>query len=148
MGRRSKYEMCVAPNLDKVREWISDYTERDIAKMLGVTQQSFENYKKQYPELQEALRKGKEELILDLRNTLKKKAKGYYYTETKTVTREENGKKTTITEKYEKYAQPDTGSIHLLLKNLDPKWHNDDEQTMELKRRQVEIAEKKAEDDF
>jgi hypothetical protein len=148
MGRRNKYETHVLPKLDKVKEWVSDYTERDIAKMLGITQQSFENYKKAYPELQEALRKGKEELILDLRNTLKRKAKGYTYTETKTVTREENGKKTTVIEKYEKYAQPDTGAIHLLLKNLDPTWRNDDAQTMELKRRQVELAEKKAEDEF
>ena len=148
MGRRNKYETHVLPKLDKVKEWVSDYTERDIAKMLGITQQSFENYKKAYPELQEALRKGKEELILDLRNTLKRKAKGYTYTETKTVTREENGKKTTVIEKYEKYAQPDTGAIHLLLKNLDPAWRNDDAQTMELKRRQVELAEKKAEDEF
>ena len=31
------------------------------------------------------------------------------------------------------------------LKNLDPEWRNDDAQTLELKKRQTEIAEKKAE---
>ena len=40
--------------------------------------------------------------------------------------------------------QPDTGAIHLLLKNIDPNWRNDDATTLELKKRQTEIAEKKA----
>ena len=49
-------------------------------------------------------------------------------------------------EEYEKYAPPDTGAIHLLLKNIDPNWKNDDDRTYELKKKQVEIAEKKADD--
>ena len=55
------------------------------------------------------------------------------------------GKESKKIEEKEKYAQPDTGAIHLLLKNLDPSWHNDDKQTMELKREQTEIMKQKAE---
>ena len=76
---------------------------------------------------------------------MRKKAKGFYYTETKTTQKRENGKQVVVVEKYEKYAQPDTGAIHLLLKNLDPKWRNDDAATYDLKRRQTEVAEKKQE---
>ena len=50
---------------------------------------------------------------------------------------------------FKKYAVPDTGAIHLLLKNNDPEWHNDDKQTMELKKKQVELQERKIElDEF
>ena len=81
-----------------------------------------------------------------LKSALKKKAKGFYYKETKRTIRDVDGTKTQVVEEYEKYAPPDTGAIHLLLKNIDPNWRNDDKETMELKKRQVDIAEKKAED--
>jgi hypothetical protein len=69
------------------------------------------------------------------------------YEETKTTRKIEDGKVVGMTvEKYEKYAPPDTGAIHLLLKNIDPNWKNDDDRTYELKKKQVEIAEKKADD--
>jgi hypothetical protein len=99
-----------------------------------------------YPELVEAIRKGHEELCQELKTTLKKKALGYYYKETKTTQRKENGKTVVVVETFEKYAQPDTGSIHLLLKNHDDTWRNDDKTTIDLKKEQVEIAKKKAEE--
>ena len=80
--------------------------------------------------------------------TLKKKAQGFTYEETKTVIRQENGKEVKVIERYKRYAQPDTGSIHLLLKNLDDNWHNDDVPTMNLKKEQLEITKKKAENDI
>ena len=45
----------------------------------------------------------------------------------------------------EKYAPPDTGAIHLLLKNLDDNWRNDDKPTMDLRREKLENDKKKAE---
>lgn len=77
--------------------------------------------------------------------SLRKKARGYYYEETKEVYKDEDGKITRTTEKYKKYAQPDVGAIHLLLKNLDPEWTNDDKTTIEIKKQQIEIAKQKAE---
>ena len=53
--------------------------------------------------------------------------------------KDDNGKKVEVIEKHEKYAQPDTGAIHLLLKNLDEEWHNDDAFQMEMKRLQAEL---------
>ena len=144
MSRKSKYETHVLPYLGEIKKWIRESNEKQIAKRLGITQTSLENYKKKYPELVEAIHTGKQDLVEDLKDTLKKKARGFYYTETKTYIKDEDGKKVKIIEKYEKYAQPDTGAIHLLLKNNDPDWTNDDKATMELKRRQVEVAEKKA----
>ena len=147
MGRKSKYETHVQPHLEDIKEWITEETEGDIAKRLRISQQSFENYKKNYPELQEALRCGKEELISELRQTLKRKARGYTYTETKTIIRDDGKNKVKIIEKNERYAHPDTGAIHLLLKNLDKTWRNDDHETMEIKKKQVELTERKLENE-
>ena len=148
MGRKSRYETHVLPYLQQIQEWCQDLDERQIAvDRLGIAVSTWENYKKKYPELREALKKGKQQLVGDLKAALKKKAKGYTYEETKTTIRDEGGKKVTIIEKFKKYAQPDTGAIHLLLKNLDPEWTNDDRTTIDLKREQPELAKQKAEND-
>lgn len=144
-GRKGRYETHVQPFLNDISVWYAELTEEQIAKKLGVSQASFERYKKQYPELTEALSKGKDDLVGELKTALKKKAKGFFYTETKTTVREEGGKRTQVVESYKRYAIPDTGAIHLLLKNLDPEWRNDDAATLELKRNKAELERQKAE---
>ena len=114
MGRRNKYESHVKPYLKDIQEWYETLTEAQIAAKLGVSVASFENYKLKYPELVACLQSSKEALIEDLKASLKMKAKGFHYTETKTTIRRVDGKDVKIIEKYEKYAQPDTGAIHLL----------------------------------
>jgi hypothetical protein len=92
------------------------------------------------------LREGRETLVENLKMSLKKKAQGYYYEESKTTVRQEGGKDIKVIERYKKYAHPDTGAIHLLLKNLDESWRNDDAETMKLKRDRIELDKQKAED--
>ena len=148
MGRKGKYDTHVKPYLAQIQEWYGDYNEKQIAvEKLGISIQAWEKYKKEHPELTEILKKGKQNLVGELKASLKKKAKGYYYDETKTVIREEGNKKIKTIEKYRKYAQPDTGAIHLLLKNLDESWHNDDRETIEIKKKQLELSERKLEQD-
>ena len=146
-GRKNKYETHVKPNFEKIKKWYLTKTETQIAKKLGVTIQSWCKYKKDHPELMECLKESKEDLCDDLKGILKKKAQVYYYTEkTKTVIND-NGKEIKKIEEKERYAQPDTGAIHLLLKNFDDEWRNDDLQTMELKRQQVDLQQRKLEQD-
>lgn len=148
MGRKNKYETHVKPYLNQIQEWYGELDERQIAvDRLGIAVSTWEKYKKQYPELQEVLKKGKQELVSELKTSLKKKAKGFYYEETKTCIREVDGKQVKVVEKYKKYAQPDTGALHLLLKNLDDNWHNDDKTTIDLKKKQLELNERKIEAD-
>lgn len=144
-GRKGRYESHVEPRLGEIKKWIQTMNEKQIAKRLGVSEFTFTRYKQKYEDLRRALLDGTEELKEELKDTLRKKAKGYYYTEKKTTQRREGNNVIVTVEQYEKYAQPDTGAIHLLLKNIDPDWRNDDAQTFELKKRQTEIAEKKAE---
>lgn len=148
MARNSKYETLVKPRLDEIRDWVTDYTEEQIAKKLGISRNSLTNYKNDHPELKAAIEEGKSKLIKELKDTLKKKAKGFTYKETKKSIRKlADGTEQVFIEEYEKYAQPDTGAIHLLLKNLDPEWTNDDKITIKLKKEQLEIAKTKAEAD-
>lgn len=144
MGRKNKYESHVQPRLKEVSEWYQLLTEEQIARKLGVSPRSFDKYKAEHEELREALKHGKEELIEDLKMTLKKKAKGFKYTEKKKTIRSVGGENVTTIEEFERYAQPDTGALHLLLKNLDPDWRNDDLTTVDLKKQKLQLEKDKA----
>lgn len=144
MARANKYETHVKPYLGDIAEWYGTMTERQIAKRLGIAMSSFENYKNEHSELKEALRKGRTELIKELKETLKMKAKGFHYKETKKTIRKQGNKDVQVLEEYERYSIPDTGAIHLLLKNLDEGWRNDDRETMDLKREKLEMEKAKA----
>lgn len=147
MGRKGRYESYVLPHLDEIREWYNTLSEKDIAKRLGVSVSTFEKYKREHPELADTLKDGRQELVSMLKKSLKKKAVGFEYTETKRTIREIAGKKIVTIEEYTRYSPPDTGAIHLLLKNLDESWRNDDKATMDLKREKIDLDKQKAEDE-
>lgn len=59
-GAKSKYAALVEPYLDKINEMVrKGVTEKEIAKALGITEQTLNNYKNKYTELVEALSKDK-----------------------------------------------------------------------------------------
>lgn len=146
MGRKGKYETHVEPRLHEISKWICTMTEGQIASKLGINQSTFQRYKNKHPELAEALVEGIGNLKVELKETLKKKAQGYTYKEVKTTKKIEGGKVIAVTqETYERYAQPDTGAIHLLLKNIDEDWRNDDKTSVDLKKRQLDLTEKRVE---
>lgn len=79
-GAKSKYEASVKPFLDdinkKVREGV---TESEIAKALGISVASLNNYRNKYPEFKEALSKNKGvDVLQELVNAGIEAAKGYY----------------------------------------------------------------------
>ena len=145
MGRNNKFDTHVRPRFEEIKVWYQDLTEKEITKKLGISVRAWENYKKEYPELVEVLKDSKTELKRELKESLKKKAKGYYYEETKTFIREENGKTVKTVEKFKKYAQPDTGAIHLLLKNIDDDWRNDDLVTIKRKEKELQLRDRQIE---
>lgn len=150
MGRKNRYESHVKPFLADITKWYEDMTEGQIAKKLGIAVATFEKYKKEYPELVNCLAKGKEILITDLKYNLKRKARGFSYKEYKrTYIEGPDGERVggVKVEETEKYAVPDTGAIHLLLKNLDDDWRNDDKATMDLKQKKLELDRAKAENE-
>ena len=54
--------------------------DKDIAKKMNVSEATLNNYKKKYPKVKEALRKGKELVDIEVENALFKKAIGYTIT--------------------------------------------------------------------
>ena len=84
-GEKMKYETHIQPNLAKISEWVATMTEAQIAQKLGINVRSFDRYKVDHEELRDALRTGKQDLIEELKATLKMKAKGFRYTEEKII---------------------------------------------------------------
>lgn len=146
-GQRSKYDTHVLPRLKEIEEMSRDYTNQDIAKMCGVAAQTFSGYVTKYKELDEALKRGRTELVKELRSAMIKKAIGFNYTEKKIIKKKnDEGVLEVVTEEiYEKYAQSDVAALNLLLKNYDPKNWANDPQALEIRKKELKLAEKKAE---
>lgn len=142
----ANYEKNVLPHLEEIKEWTGLMTKEQIAQKLRIGRRTLYRYAKEHEELQKALDEGQRALVIELKSALKQKAKGFHYKETKRTIRNVDGVKTQVVEEFERYSPPDTGAIHLLLKNIDPTWRNDDAQTVELKKKQVDIAQQKADD--
>lgn len=145
VGRKNRYETHVKPRLDEVKEWIQLLTEDQIAKRLGISPRSFATYKKEHEELQDALKKGIDTLVEDLKLTMKKKAVGFRYTEKKKTIRKTGDGEVVVLEEFERYSPPDLGAMHLLLKNYDPTWKNDDATTIEMKKQKLKLEQERAE---
>lgn len=116
----SQYEKCVQPKLLLVKSWVlEERDESEIAQRLGIEYQTLKKYKKEHKAFGEILELGKQGVLAEVEEALLKKAKGYSYTEKKTVEKEERTE-TTYTEKE---VPPDLSAISFLLRNFCPeKW--------------------------
>ena len=141
MPRPDKYKSHVEPYLDDIRQMCLTMTEEQIAETLGVSYSAFRKYKKQYTALNDALKKGRQTLVIELRSALIRRAKGFQYEEKKTI--EEDGKMRIET--YTRTALPDVAALNLCLKNYDPdNWANDP-QMLRIREKELELQERKIE---
>jgi hypothetical protein len=147
-GRKGKYETDIKPRFDEITHWLrSGASEKQIYENLGITKDTFYRYKRNYKEFYDLLKNGRQALVMQLRNTLIKKAMGFEYTEVKQYAREENGNKVTYVEKTTKTALPDVAALNLCLKNYDPdNWANDP-QALKMKEKELELRREIAEKD-
>lgn len=145
MGRKNKYAETVEPHLSDIQDWIRTMTEKQIAKRLGISESSMEKYKKAHPELREALQNGREYLRVDVMSALIKKALGQTVKTQRKHIKIVGGVSTTEIDEVETYYPPDTAALSMILKNIDPNWHNDDQATLDLKAARLEIERMKAE---
>lgn len=138
-GRKSKYFTHVEPYLAEISDWAQTMTEAQIAKKLSVGYRNFCEYKSKYPQLEQAIKKGRSNLVLDLKSTLIKRAKGFTYEEKKVISDSDGYTRKEVTQKY---ALPDVASINLLLKNYDKENWANDPQTLEIRKKELELREK------
>lgn len=147
-GRPNKYDTHIKPFIKQIAEWKKNgATDEQVCQQLGVSKSTFYEAKNKYPEFLEALKKSRENFISDLRGELARLSFKHTLETVKVYSKtDENGQTITYREKISKEIDGDIAAIHLLLKNLDPDWRNDDKATMDLKREQLEIAKQKADE--
>lgn len=107
--------------------WSRDgYTIEDIANKIGVNQKTLYDWRSQYPEIEEALRNGREIVDYKVENALLKSALGYQKKEVKVTTTMRYGKVVeTIKEVTETEQAPNVNAIQTWLYNRQKeKWKN------------------------
>ena len=115
----AKYQQWLEPEgLLLIEGWARDgLTDEQIAHNMGIAESTLYEWKKQFPEFSESLKRGKEVVDRMVENALLKRALGYEYQEQKIVVSEKDGKKveTTI-----KQVIPDVTAQIFWLKNRKP----------------------------
>jgi len=153
----------VKPYLTEIKEWCLTMTETQICKRLGIGKTAWYEYKKEYTELSDIIKKGRQDLVTELRSALIRKAKGYRYSETKEV--EEYNKlpvdmidvllsagyskesirdtKSVRKEVVLKEMSPDVAALNLALKNYDKENWANDPQMLDIRKKELKLQERK-----
>src|SRR5699024_5869146 len=122
-GQVGKYhEWITEDGLKRIESWARDgLTEKDISeKKIGISQRTFDNWKKKYPSIVSSLKKGKRPVDMEVESQLLKNAMGFEYEETETWIVEVNGVQKRKIKKVKKFMKPDTTAQIFWLKNRKP----------------------------
>lgn len=120
---KGKYQKWLEPDsLILLEGWARDgLTDEQIAAKIGIHVSTLYDWKDKYPEISEALKKGKDVVDFEVENALLKRALGYTYEEIKTK-ETDNGVEVTTTIKE---VVPDVTAQIYWLKNRRPdKWRD------------------------
>ena len=115
-------------------------TEEQIARSFGIARQTLYSYKMKNEVIFDAIKKGRTNLVKELRGTLIKKAKGFSYVEKKII--KEEGV-VVREEETTKVVTPDVAALNLLLKNYDKEFWANDPQMLEMRKKELELQEKR-----
>lgn len=122
-------------NLMLLECWARDgYTFQDIANRIGISISTLRGWRVKYPEIDSALKKGREIIDYKVENALLKSALGYKTKEVKVTTTIRYGKTVeTIKEVTDKEQAPNVSAIQCWLYNRLPnKWKKNRDQLIEL----------------
>ena len=105
--------------LELIEGWArAGLTNEQIAKNMGISENTLYIYKDKYVEFDEALKKGKEVVDFEVENALYKNAIGYHYNEEQVTN---DGRVVEV----EKYSKPQTTAQIFWLKNrMSKTWRN------------------------
>lgn len=123
MNTVSKFHDWLKPEgLTLLRGWARDgLTDVQIAHNMGISVSALYNWKKRFPELAEALRKGKEVSDYEVESALYRRALGYEYTEVMAEESERGARRRETV----KHVAPDVTAQIYWLKNRKPaKWRD------------------------
>lgn len=130
---KGKYHEWIEPDgLLKLEAWARDgLVDEQIAENIGIATSTLYEWKKKFPEITEALKKGKEVVDIQVENALLKRAMGYSYKEIvrEPVLDKETGEtRMVVTKEVVKEVQPDVTAQIFWLKNRKPvEWRDKQE---------------------
>lgn len=131
-GRRGKYhEWITKEGLLRLQGWARDgLVDTQIAENIGIAAGTLYDWKNRFPEIDEALKRGKEVVDRQVENALLKRALGYEYEEVKQIIEKDDmGRDRKKVEKTLKQIAPDTTAQIFWLKNRKPKEWRDRKET-------------------
>lgn len=134
---KGKYEKWLEPDgLLLISAWARDgLTDDQIANNMDIGNRTLYEWKQKYPQISQALKRGKEIVDVEVENALLKRALGYTFTETTKELREnpETGnEELVVTKVVTKEIAPDTTAQIFWLKNRRPDlWR--DKQNVDIK---------------
>ena len=129
-------------NLMLLECWARDgYTFQDVANRIGIAASTLRMWRMQYPDIDNALKKGREIIDYKVENALLKSALGYHTKEVKVTTTIRFGKTVeTIKEVTDKEQAPNVSAIQCWLYNRLPnKWKKNRDQLIELNEEDTKI---------
>lgn len=119
MAKGKYHDWITDEGLLLIEGWARDgLTDEQIAHNMGIKRQTLYEWMKRFPDISDALKKGKEVVDRQVENALLKNALGFYYEE-ETVTNK--GDVVTV----RKYEKPNTTAQIFWLKNRKPKQWRD-----------------------
>src|SRR5699024_2335084 len=96
-------------------------TDAQVAHNIGIAVGTLYEWKKRYPEFDEALKRGKVVVDREVENALLKRALGFEYEETETIVEDDgHGNSKRKVRRIQKKAVPDTTAAIFWLKNRKP----------------------------
>lgn len=119
MGKPRYTEWLTQEGQMKLEAWARDgLTDEQISHNMGCNIRTFYVWKKNHPQIDAALRTGKEVVDIQVENALFKRAIGYDYEEVKTIIETmPDGEKRQRAERTRKHVPGDTGAQIFWLKN-------------------------------
>lgn len=131
----------IKKRLAEIEIWLRNgLSEKQVFTNLGIGKTTWESYKKQYPELTDVLKKGRQSQITEVENSLYKNATGFYYFIQESVkVKNADGSESVEVVTLKKFKAPETGAIAFFLKNKDKKNYADNPQMVDIKREELEL---------
>ena len=123
VGRKKKYDESFPKEAEELAK--KGLTNKEIFKQLGIGKSTFYNTKKTILEFSDSIKKGREDSIEPVENSLYARALGYDYEEQVTEERisEDGTAHLTVVKTTKKHMPPDTIAGIFVLKNQAPeKW--------------------------
>ncbi len=118
MAKGKYQEWLTADGLLLLEAWARDgLNDEQIAHNCGINAATLYDWKKKYPKISKALKKGKEVVDIEVENALYKRATGYTALE---ETKELVGDEMMTTKVVKKHIAPDVGAAAFWLKNRKP----------------------------